>query len=361
VADERSIANLEAMVNRLPDEDRARFERIFSVTTDTAHLVVPAPIASFVESRLGSPDAVSHQTVVKVTNLITLDGTMFNPLREKRPEDTANMSAKASIEGQCADDPFSEPLEQTTEDTFGRVRGAHCVTAANLVPFDRFHAIVIFDQFNPLEFTEEKIVDAIDTALAWARLAHSEDQAARYFFLFWNCLWRAGASRIHGHLQATLGKGMHYAQVEALRRAAVLYRVGYGVNYFDDLCAVHRSLGLATSTGAITTLASLAPKKEKEVWVVAPRLDDAFKRALFQTLRGYVQDLGVESFNMALLWKPIDSVPEDWSDFPVIARLVDRGDLSNRVSDIASMELFGSSVVSSDPFAVARVLQRALG
>ncbi len=38
-------------------------------------------------------------------------------------------------------------------------------------------------------------------------------------------------------------------------------------------------------------------------------------------------------------------------------RLVDRGDPMNRTSDIGAMELYASSVISSDPFAVARVMR----
>lgn len=357
----RSIAQLDSIVGSLPESERTMFERIFRVTTDTANIVVPDSMAAFVQSRFGSLDAVSEQTVVKVTNLITLDGTVFNPLRAIRPRDTSTSPLPAEIAEGETGDPFCSPLEQTTEDTFGRVRGAHSVTAANLVPFERFHSVVIFDKHNPLDFTEEAISDALDTALKWAEKAHCEDKEARYFFLFWNCLWRAGGSRVHGHMQATLGKGMHQAQVEALRRAALLYRLGHGTSYFDDLCAVHEALGLAARVGDTRVLACLTPKKEKEVWVVSERLDDAFRHALYETVRVYVHELGVRSFNMALLWRPIDSVPEDWRGFPVIARLVDRGDLTSRVSDIGSMELFGTSVVSSDPFVIGEVLRRSVG
>ena len=353
---ERSIANLHSLVAELPQAERERFDRIFQVSTDTADLVIPAAMVPQVEAHFGSTEPVLNQTVVKVTNLITLDGALFNPLRQRRPCDPMG-APPADISVPDSGDPFCSPLEQTSENTFGRVRGIQSVTAANLVPIERFHSVIIFDEHNPLEFSEESLGDALDTALAWARLAHSTDADARYFMLFWNCLWRAAASRVHGHMQAILGKGMHYAGVEALRRAAVLYRLGHDANYFDDLCVVHNALGLAVESEGIHTLAYLAPKKEKEIWVVGSRIDAAFKRALYHALRAYVDRLGVQSFNMALLWRPIDSVPEDWSEFPVIARLVDRGRLDHVPSDIGAMELFGSSVISSDPFVVADALK----
>lgn len=358
MTNKRSIAQLESAVAALPAAEQALFRRIFHVTAGKARLVVPDLMAEFVQSRFGSLEAVSEQTIVKVTNLITLDATIYNSLRAARPRDTLASPIPPEIgEGETGD-PFCSPLEQTTEDTFGRVRGVHSVTAANLVPFEQFHSVVIFDRHNPLDFTEETVSDALDTALAWARLAHCADKEARYFFLFWNCLWRAGGSRVHGHMQATLGRDMHHAQVEALRRAALLYRLGHGADYFEDLCAVHETLGLAAHVGDARILAYLTAKKEKEVWVVSEQLGDSFRHALYEALRAYVHELGVRSFNMALLWRPIDTAPEDWSGFPVIARIVDRGDLNSRVSDIGAMELFGTSVVSSDPFSIGEALRR---
>lgn len=353
---ERSIVNLQSLARALPEPARALFDRIFHVTTDAADIVIPAAMVPQVEAHFGGTDAVLGQTVVRVTNLITLDGAMFNPLRQRRPQDEPPIALQADIPAASPDDPFCAPLDNTTENTFGRVRGTQSITAANLLPIERFHSVIIFDEHHPLAFTEESVGDALDTALAWARLAHSADADARYFMLFWNCLWRAGASRVHGHMQAILGKGMHYAQVEHLRRAALLYGIGHGSDYFDDLCAVHQALGLGVESDGVHTFAYLTPKKEKEVWVVGGRMDAAFKRALYRALRAYVDRLGAQSFNMALLWRPIDSTPEDWSGFPVIARMIDRGPLHSKLSDIGAMELFGSSVISGDPFRVADAL-----
>lgn len=358
-ANERTIANLERLVAALPPAERERFARIFHVVTDTADVVIPPPMTAEVEALFGSVEPVLHQRLVRVTNLITLDGTVFNPLRQRRPHDERQASP-ADIPPAGPDDPFCAPLECTTENSFGRVRGAHSVTAANLAPIERYHSVIIFDEHDPLAFTEASIADALETALAWARLAHSADTDARYFMLFWNCLWRAAASRVHGHMQAVLGKGMHYAAVESLRRAALLYRIGHDVDYFADLCAVHEALGLGVQSRGVHVFAYLAPKKEKEIWVVADRIGPAFIHGIYGALQAYVQRLGVQSFNLALLWRPIDAVAEDWSGFPVIARMLDRGPLHSRMSDVGAMEFFGSSVVSADPFRVADALRQAL-
>ena len=78
---------------------------------------------------------------------------------------------------------------------------------------------------------------------------------------------------------------------------------------------------------------------------------------LAQTLRVMLDDMGVQAFNVAIFGPPLGDVDERWAGFPLVARLVDRGDPNSDASDIAAMELFGSSVIASDPFEVARTLR----
>ena len=54
--------------------------------------------------------------------------------------------------------------------------------------------------------------DHLDTARRWGEAALADDPAARYLFLMWNCLWRAGGSIVHGHMQMTATRGTHYPQ-----------------------------------------------------------------------------------------------------------------------------------------------------
>jgi hypothetical protein len=79
--------------------------------------------------------------------------------------------------------------------------------------------------------------------------------------------------------------------------------------------------------------------------------------------------MGVLAFNAGIFGPPLAASgqmasgeqDEDWAGFPLIARLVDRGNPLSTTSDIAGLELFGSSVVASDPFEVARILQAQTG
>ena len=65
----------------------------------------------------------------------------------------------------------------------------------------------------------------------------------------------------------------------------------------------------------------------------------------------------MHSFNLALYLPPFGNVEEDWSGFPVLVRIVDRGDVNNKTSDMGAMELYASSVIASDPFRVIKALQ----
>jgi hypothetical protein len=54
---------------------------------------------------------------------------------------------------------------------------------------------------------------------------------------------------------------------------------------------------------------------------------------------------------------PLGPTQEDWADFLTVVYIVDRGDPSNRTSDMGGMELYAASVVASDPFRVAEALR----
>ena len=351
------VSDLATYVAALPEQERRVFERVFDLCIAHGALVVPPSMEDWVETNFGSA-SVREQQIVKLTNLITLEGTLFNPLRGERPVDLAGEDMSAAIE-ETRGGPFCRPEEMTPEDVFGRVRGQHCVTASNIAKFDGFHSLVIFDEHNPLSITKERVHDYLSTALRWAKRAHNADVEAKYFFLIWNCLWKGGSSIVHGHVQVALGRGMHYARVEHWRRQALLYRLAHSQNYFDDLYQIHAALGLGKKIGRTRVIASLTPIKEKEVLLISPTrwLDsDDFEDAISVVLDAYIGKLGVQSFNLALYQRPIDMAKEDWEDFPAIVRIVDRGDLTARTTDVGCMELYGSSVVSSDPYRVIEAI-----
>jgi hypothetical protein len=355
---EHKITDLPDLISDLSPEDRTLTNRIFDVSTTTGRLDPPEAMHAWIEKSFGSVDHVTAQRIVKVTNRVTLEGTLFNELRASRPLDTGiNLDLDREIAA-TEGDPFCRPREATPADVFGRVRGEHATTASNVAKYDGFHGVVVFDDHNPLHLTPEKVADYVSVGLQWGRRALEVDPEARYPFLMWNCLWRAGGSIIHGHAQVTTTRGSHYPKVERLRRAASAYKREHGSDYFEDLTRVHDSLGLSIPLVGARAFASLSPIKEKELVVIGAGQGDAsLSRAVGALLKGYVWDLGVRAFNVAFYMPPLGPAQEDWSDFPTTVYIVDRGDPANRTSDIGAMELYAASVVASDPFLVAEALR----
>jgi len=354
-----AIADLEELLARLPAETRAAASRLYRVSTTVGRLDPPPEMTGWIEKLFGSVDAVREQRIVRVTDLVTMQGALFNELRARRPlEVKGGDEVRKTIED-ARGDPFDRPDTGTPADTFGRIRGEHGVTASNIAKYDGYHGVLVFDEHDPLApIDEERVRDHLATARRWANAALEADPGARYYFLMWNSLWRAGGSIVHAHMQMTTTRGMHYPRVEALRRGAIAYRAATGHDYFDDLSALHRELGLAAEVGAARVFASLTPVKEREVIILGRPGEDESTLAggIARAVTAY-RALGVVAFNMALYLPPLAPDGDEWGRFPPHARLVDRGDPASKTSDIGAMELYAASVIASDPFRVAEALR----
>ena len=350
-----NITDVEEIVNSLPAGERKLFQRIYAITTTTGELRVPQKMQPWVRRHFGSVEAVTEQKIVKITNKVTSEGTLFNQLRASRPVDAKD---KKSIDVRLDDeDLFHNPQDNTPEDTFGRILGKHCITASNVAKYDGLHGMVIFNECNPLNFSREQVIDYIDVGWEWAKRAQAKQPQAKYFFFIWNCLWRAGASIYHGHAQVMLTSGRHYARIDGLRRAALDYKQDYGSNYFTDLFQVHRSVGCAVEKGGVRILAYLTPFKDSEVILMAEELNLPLKERVYEVLSCFRDRVNIASFNLGLVTPPLAETEESWEGFPAMVRIVDRGSLNSRASDIGGMEIYASSVVSSDPFKLARELR----
>jgi len=350
------ISTLDKRLDTLSPADRVLFERLYVLNAQNSQMYVPDSMRGWVVKQFGSLEAVANQLVVRLTNRITGDETIYNSLRGLRPSDTREKTDVSLDSLDMGADSFANPRENTPEDTFGRIEGRYCTTASNIARCDELHGLVIFKNPHPLRWGCEEVVDYIDTAWRWAQKAHSGHPLNRYFFFCWNCLWRSGASINHGHAQMMLSRGRAYSRIEALRKAAQAYCRRYETNYFNDLFNVHRALGLAFDRDGVRVIACLTPVKNNEVILMADRLDTAFKTSVYDVLALYRDRLGVTSFNLAIATPPLDRTRESWQSFPVTAWLVDRGSLNYRSSDIGSLELFAASSVSSDPFNLAEKL-----
>lgn len=350
----KSIVDLKKEVNKLSPVKRELVNRVYRISVMNSQLVIPNSMKDWVEKKFGSVNAVRNQKVVRVNNLITCEGALFNKLRAKRPVDvTVNNDFNKVINKKG--DSFCNLLKKTPADTFGRVKGKYCITSGNVAPYDGLHSLIVFDEHNPLKFSREKISDYLDTGLKWAKKANKVDKNAVYFFFMWNCLWKAGASMIHGHAQLLLGRGMHYSKIEYLRKKAEEYKKNYGSDYFEDLFEIHKELGLGINSGRVRILSYLTPVKNDEVLIIGKSVDGV-KSPIYKVLKCYRDKLGIKSFNLSVYLKPIVGI-EGWGDFPVIVRIVNRGNLNDNSSDVGCMELHaGENVIQSDPFSVINAI-----
>ena len=360
-----SILELADRIAGLPAAARSAADRIFAVSTTTGTLVPPDEMRPWIEQHFGSVEAVRTQRIVRVTDRVMLEGALFNEVRAKRPLAVADANAVEIAETirNTMNDPFCSVLTGTPADDFGRFQGALGMTASNVAKYDGYHGVLVFNAHDPLAAMDgAAIADHFATARRWAEAAFARDPLSRYYFLMWNCLWRAGASIVHGHMQMTTTRGMHYPKIERLRRAAATYAASHHRDYFDDLWLVHDSLGLGATVGEARVFASLTPVKERELVVLgAPGADErSIAPGVAQALAA-LRALGVVAHDLALYLPPLSADGTDWSGFPTSARMVDRGDPGSRTSDIGSMELYAASVIEADPFKVAEALRHPGG
>ena len=205
---------------------------------------MPENSKAWAKKTFGSLKNVEEQRILKVLDKNIFEAGLFNELRSKRPKPVKEEIDFKKILEESKGGAFSKPLSSTPADTWGRVKGKHCVSASNIAKYDGTHGLIIFKKNNPLDFTEKELQDYFSTALKWFNKAHKNNRKALYPFLLWNSLWRAAASIIHGHMQTVLGESFHYADAENLNRVRNAYAVKYESLFFEDFFEVHKLIGL---------------------------------------------------------------------------------------------------------------------
>jgi hypothetical protein len=119
----RNITDIDNLVGDLSHHTRELFHRIFSVTSTVGTLLPPESMMPWIEQQFGSVGRVTKQKIVKITNLFTFEGAMFNSLRALRPRQLEDrLKVEARILDRVTDDPLVNPYNDTPEDPFGRVK-----------------------------------------------------------------------------------------------------------------------------------------------------------------------------------------------------------------------------------------------
>ena len=160
------------------------------------------------------------QTLLSITNNVTLESTCFNDARTRKPQTFAAGAADAAAldptGGGGATCDFCNWRSMTAEDTFlqhhhhprGRVEGRHAVSASNLFKYcEPAQGVVLFKHHDPLSFDLAQLSDLLAVSHRWlqaAAAAQADDRDSMLHPLFvWNCLprgegakWRSGSCRL---------------------------------------------------------------------------------------------------------------------------------------------------------------------
>ena len=95
------ILNLDEIVDSLPAAERAPFQRIYALTPTVGELRIPDNMQPWVERQFGSVAAVTRQKIIRVTNKLTGEETLFSKLRASRPLETGPWSPVVPIPLGC--------------------------------------------------------------------------------------------------------------------------------------------------------------------------------------------------------------------------------------------------------------------
>lgn len=343
--------NLKIHIDKLTDIDKKVFDRIYRYSQYEGGMLVPEKMHDWVSKTFGSVEAVSQQEIIKVNNIVTHEGAIFNELRTSRPiAKETDSSTIDEIVSNNKNKSFSTPIDMTPSDLFGRIEKENSITAANVAKYDGLHSLIISKKENPLDISKELINDYFTSAYEWYKKANESNPKAIYPFFMWNCLWKAGASLVHGHAQITLTQDMPYSKIELLRQESEFYQQEYNSNYFKDDFKVHKKLGLGFVLNKCNVQMKLTPIKEKEIRITSNSFDNSLFETVYSILHSMTHHLGVQSFNIAVYMPPLIETLESWDHMPFIVQIVDRGDLNQKTTDFGAMELYAQSVIGSNPY-----------
>src|SRR3989475_10941102 len=115
-----SVVELAERIAALPTDAKAAADRIFAVSTSIGRLDPPPEMREWITKQFGSDEAVTTQRVVRVTNLVMLEGALFNDLRAPRPAEGRGADEGRETSERARGDPFCHPETGAPAGTIGR-------------------------------------------------------------------------------------------------------------------------------------------------------------------------------------------------------------------------------------------------
>ena len=300
----------------------------------------------------------NRQDIVQVRNRVTEDVAWFNARRKQKPQQFVR-AQRDQERAQASSSPcdFCEPHWRTltAQDVFGRIEGAHCVTASNLFKYVAPYQGLVFlkHKHDALDFSLEELMDYLNVSARWFGACKEEykrggnDPAALTPMVIWNSGERSGASQKHSHIQLLYAASTfpHLAVHDRLT-------AGYDGDYYGDLIQAHREIGLCHVSSSACAFAHVAPYKNRELYVVGEHgIECPDTQTLIYTGLRAMISMGTTSFNMGI-YSGGDA--KDLSG-RIVCRMVSRGQAGSKsvASDWGGLEVFGNaSIAHDDPYSV---------
>ncbi|BFZ08752.1 hypothetical protein BsWGS_11791 [Bradybaena similaris] len=342
-----------------------KFTSIFTLDSRKATLVIPALFQTKVRGWLANNEhlyqEIFDQDIIHIVNEFSREHTVFNPLRDKRPIQPPEQSELEYfddlLKSTAKTCDFCDFKNFTAEDTFGRVESTHAFSASNIFKIESLHAVLALKQHDPLHWSLEVFLDLFRLTETWIKKAHTHNPQARYPALIWDVLPKCGASQVHPHLQLVLDLERYHGEIEAWRKGAQEYYNIHNSNYFTDLVAVYSALNLTVTYGSAVAFASLVPKRDHEMVVMAREPNTDFYTLLYLVLRAFVDDLHKMCYSMGLAYPAVDTQE---GRLPIFARTITRGYVTDMRSDVSSFEMFLATNVNIDPYKTIDIVKNSM-
>lgn len=341
-----------------------KFHTIYLVNVREGKQSFPPNFVYKVRRWLGDNDdlmkEVYNQKVIQVKNYYSLEQTVFNLLRSKRPtmkteQDVWDYVSKLNTETKKTCD-FCQYTTSTAEDIFGRVEGQFSVSASNIFKLDKWHGLFLSKKHNPVDLTEEEFVDLFNTSLKWFKKANSVDRESLYPMMIYDTLPMGGASQFHPHAHGFLAS-QYLGHMAVQHTAALRYEDENGSEYWSDLIEAHHALGLSVTLGDAIAISPLTPVKEHEIMIFcnSPGMD--MFRLFYYVIQTYYK-LERLCFSTGLVLPVMNS--KNRPSLPAIIRIGTRGQCNSHTNDVSSLDLYMMQNVQVDPYRIIKSLQETV-
>jgi hypothetical protein len=310
-------------------------------------------------------EEVENQTVFIVRDRLSGHEVSINQLRTKRVarpegEEPVTLIDKQRDENPCpwcSSDGYWQP--DLWADDFGQVWEAETAGKrqfvaqsnwARLAPISGI-ALGNHEAHNVLRLSLAQFKGMLDVAERYIERARKRKPKAQSFIVFMNGGPKAAASVWHAHMQIVGKEGdQHFAYPETIATRC-------GVDYWERVRDVHEELDLLVNRGdSGVAWVNVAPVRDRDITFASATISKGAE-LVYDLLQILIQK-GTNNFTLAAIlsleYVTRETSNKGWKWPPVLWRLIDRGDMRVKHSDVGAMEFFGSCVVATDPFEVAK-------